>query len=54
MVISIGFILIWTQILTNFEIIKLRYKYFWIWLVNMVFKNTCSLKNLMKQICVKF
>jgi hypothetical protein len=52
MVFSIGIILSWIQILINFEI-KVGNKYFWIWLVNMVFKNTFSLENLMKYICVK-
>ncbi len=48
MVLSIGFVLSWIQNLRNFEIIKVRNKYFWVWLVNMVFKNTFSLENLMK------
>jgi len=48
MVFSIGFILIWIQNLKNFGIIKVGNKYFWIWVVNMVFKSTFSLENLMK------
>jgi len=48
MVLSIGFILIWIQIFLKIGIIKVKNKSFWIWLVNMVFKNTFSLKDLMK------
>jgi len=53
MVLSIGFILSWIKNLKNFAIIKVGKNYFWIWLVNMVFKSTFSLENLMKYICVK-
>jgi hypothetical protein len=53
MVLSIGFILTWIQDLNFFGIMKVGNKYFWIWLVNMVFKNTFSLENFMKLICVK-
>jgi hypothetical protein len=53
MVLSIGFILNWIQNLRNFGIIKIGYKYFLIWLVNIVFKNTFSLENLMWSFNIK-
>jgi hypothetical protein len=48
MMLSIGFILNWIQNFKNFGKIKVRNIYFWIWLVNMAFKITFSLENLMK------
>jgi hypothetical protein len=48
MVHSIGFILNWIQNLRIFGIIKVGNKYFWIWLVNMVFKSIFSIEIWMK------
>jgi len=48
MMFSIGFVLSWIQNLKKIGMIKVGNKYFWIWLGDMVFKSTFSLKNLMK------
>ncbi len=47
-VLSIVFVLSGLIFLKNFGIIKVRNKYFWIWLANMVFKSIFSLENWMK------
>jgi hypothetical protein len=48
MVFSIVFVLSWVQNLKKIGIIKVGNMYFWIWLVNMVFKSNFSLENLIK------
>jgi len=48
MVFSIGFYIKLNSKFEKFGITKVGNKYFWIWLLNMVFKSIFSLENFMK------